>query len=573
MDKLRAILATIQRSLGGLGVTQKLLIGSSVVIMLMALFLVSQYAGKTQMMPLALGGDPDARQQVAAYLQTSHWQSGRDFQIGAGGEIMVRPEIKYQLTAEMAEGGTLPSGTQLFFDTLFETQKFTMTKGQLEESSRIALQNELARTLSHFRAIDWASVNLSLPPVTGLGRSLVTGSASVTVGTVGDQSLGQATVDAIASLIAGANSGIILTDVEVINASNGRVYKARNSEDQLPADRLAYARSIENAFTDKILELYGYINGVRVIVTADVDISRQRIDEIRALPKGEGTEAIKRSSSSKSTEDTTQSGGSEPGIRSNVAANVFTGQSGSGQTSTTEDTESESEIFIGTRRTQTTDPGGDWTFLAATIGIPRGYVVEELKREQVSADPEADVSEPTTDEIKVWYDAFALLVIEAVQGHLQVQAQDEWIDAEVRTSLLLVDYTSGRGQSMGIGSSGGGLLTVLSRGGGGIGGIVDKVVLGALATLAMGMMLMMVRKAGKRVEMPTAEELTGIPPTLMAEDEIVGEADETETPLTGIEVDDTEVRGRKIMDQVNELVAEDPDTAARLIKRWSNVDM
>ena len=58
--------------MGGLGVTQKLLIGSGVVIMLMALFLVSQYAGRTRMMPLALGGDPDAKQQVATYLQASH---------------------------------------------------------------------------------------------------------------------------------------------------------------------------------------------------------------------------------------------------------------------------------------------------------------------------------------------------------------------------------------------------------------------------------------------------------------------------------------------------------------------
>jgi flagellar M-ring protein FliF len=571
LDHLRSILATIQRSLGGLGTTQKLLIASGMVIMLMALFLVSQYAGKSQMMPLSLGSDPDARQQVANYLQASNWQSGRDYQMGTGGTIMVRPEIKYQLAAEMTEGGALPSGSELFFASLFEVQKFTMTKGQLEESSRIALQNELARTLTHFKAIDRATVNLSIPPVKGLGANHTKGKASVTVSTVGDQSLGQTTVDAIARFVAGANARINLTDVEVINASNGKAHKARDPDDQLPADRLAYARSIERAFTNKILELYeGSIKGIRVIVTADVDISRQRIDENRALPKGEGTEAIKRRGTTAETSDTSQSGSAEPGLRSNNTAGISTASSGTGQNSTTEDTEFENTVLAGSRRTQTTDPGGDWTFLAATIGIPRGWIVEQIQREQAAQSPDAEVTEPTAAEIQSWYDAYSLKVVEAVQGHLKFQAKDERIDAEVRTSLLLVDFGEGEAGSIGLSSSGG--IWAFGGSSGTMGGIVDKVVLGSLATLAVGMMLMMVRKAGKRAAMPTAEEMIGIPPTLMSDDDVVGEADESETPLTGIEVDDSEVRTRKIMDQVNELVEEDPETAARLIKRWSSVE-
>ncbi|MFN9994197.1 MAG: hypothetical protein ACK54H_12715, partial [Phycisphaerales bacterium] len=46
MDQLRRILDSIAKQLGALSATQKLLIGSLVVILGMTLFLVSQYAGK-----------------------------------------------------------------------------------------------------------------------------------------------------------------------------------------------------------------------------------------------------------------------------------------------------------------------------------------------------------------------------------------------------------------------------------------------------------------------------------------------------------------------------------------------
>ena len=75
MDRLRLLLVTIRTHLGQLTATQKLLIGSGVVIMLMSLFLVSQYAGRPEMMRL---GDAASNQQVVEYLQASNWVEGRD---------------------------------------------------------------------------------------------------------------------------------------------------------------------------------------------------------------------------------------------------------------------------------------------------------------------------------------------------------------------------------------------------------------------------------------------------------------------------------------------------------------
>ena len=96
--------------------------------------------------------------------------------------------------------------------------------------------------------------------------------------------------------------------------------------------------------------------------------------------------------------------------------------------------------------------------------------------------------------------------------------------------------------------------------------------LAVLGLGALGFMFMMVRKAGKKPELPTAEELVGLPPALETKTDLIGEADESDTPLAGIELGEGEVRTQKLMEQVAELVKTNPEGAAKLIKRWVSVE-
>jgi len=99
-------------------------------------------------------------------------------------------------------------------------------------------------------------------------------------------------------------------------------------------------------------------------------------------------------------------------------------------------------------------------------------------------------------------------------------------------------------------------------------GIVKQVSLGALAVLAMGMMLMMVRKAAKPADLPTAEEIVGVPPALLSSNDLVGEAEEGDTAMVGIEMDDEELKTKKMLEEVDELVRTKPGEAATLFTRW-----
>jgi len=85
-------------------------------------------------------------------------------------------------------------------------------------------------------------------------------------------------------------------------------------------------------------------------------------------------------------------------------------------------------------------------------------------------------------------------------------------------------------------------------------------------------MFMMVKRSGRRAEVPSAEELVGVPPALQAQADVMGEAEEGEMAMTGIEVDEDHMHSQKLLEQVGELVSQSPESAAKLINRWIDID-
>jgi len=104
------------------------------------------------------------------------------------------------------------------------------------------------------------------------------------------------------------------------------------------------------------------------------------------------------------------------------------------------------------------------------------------------------------------------------------------------------------------------------------GGIVKPVALGALVLLSLGMMVSMVRKASRQPALPSAEELVGIPPALEPNNDVVGEADETQTAMTGIEIDDESLKASKMLEEVATLVKNNPSQASQVFNRWVNTE-
>lgn len=569
MELLRRVLAAIQNAMGQLNATQKLLIASLVVIAVMALFVVSQYAGSPRFVELMPGASQADQQRAVAFLETAgirHTQQN--------GALMVSPESRRTALAALGEAGALPSDTSVLFQNILEKQSWQMSRQQNDQLYTIALQNELARVIGDFRNVRSATVILDVPEAAGLGAVVRKPTASATVFTEDGRALDQGAVDAIATLISGARAGLELSRVRVIDGTSGRQRRATDEREAIAGTYLEHAAKVEQMTREKLQELLGGIPGVIVAVTAQVDVSRVTATLSKNLPLNEGSLSVPRR---ERTQTDTESGGdaAEPGVRSNQALDINRGSASAVRSNSSEE-ETEFESHIGTQVENIVDPRGMPTQLAASVAVPRGYMVALVKRSKASAAPAggapAPESEPTDAEIETAFAAERTRIEDLLKPHLRTRSGDGVVDeGDVRVSLMPTGgaVTLDPQQAGFIGGGGGG--------GGGLGvalgdGLIDKAVLALLAAVALGLMFTMVRKSARRVDLPTAEELVGLPPQLESRSDLIGEAGEGESAMTGIEVNEEEVRVQKMLEQVQELVEKNPDSAAKLVNRWLTPD-
>jgi flagellar biosynthesis/type III secretory pathway M-ring protein FliF/YscJ len=103
MGQIQRALAEIRGYLGKLSTTQQLLIASTVVIALMALFLVTQYAGGPTLVPLG-GIAPEDQPRVVNSLQLANFRATmRD------GSVMVPEGSQQDAIAHLSESGICPT--------------------------------------------------------------------------------------------------------------------------------------------------------------------------------------------------------------------------------------------------------------------------------------------------------------------------------------------------------------------------------------------------------------------------------------------------------------------------------
>lgn len=579
MEQLNKALETIRKHLGTLSVTQKLLIASLTVIMLMSLFLVSQYAGSPEMVELLPGAPSETQQRALTFVQTSGVQHE-----ARGGAVWVPAELRPGVLAQMGEAGQLPDDTSLIFENMLKTQSWLRSKEENRQLYRVMLQNELERVLSRYAGVRSADVFLDIPEPAGLGTVVRKPRASVTLHAESGRVLPQQTVDAAARMVAGSVAGMDLSSVTIIDGSGGKP-RAVTEEGTLTSTTYAeHAAAMEKHFKEKILGLMGHIPGVRVEVTAAVDVARVRAQVQRHLPVGEGTVAVPKRETASSIVEAQSAAPAEPGLRSNVTAdvNAGSGAGAGGVRSEQTDEETEFAVGLGVRQETIDDPRGMPTSLVATINVPRSYIEGLLTRELAAAagggpGGEAAPPAPAEDQIRARFETERESIEQSVRPHVRtVLADGKVMEGEVVVAMVAGDGTGLGGFGPGVG----GVASPAGLGGGGTvgtmlalgSGVIDKALLTLLAAVALGAMFVMVRKAGKRPTLPTPQELVGIPPALETPADLVGEADESETAMAGIEVADDTIKAQKMLEQVSELIQQNPDVAARLVSRWVSVE-
>lgn len=571
MDALRRVIANIQTYLGQLPASGKLIIGLVVVIAALVLFVVSQVASKPTWVELLPGAPVTEQQQAIATLKTQ----GIGYQT-EGNKLMVAPGDEWAARAALSEAGKMPSDVSQLFKNILEKQTWHTSRYQSEQLYNLDLQSALGKMISGFTGVKGATVVVSAPEPNGLGAAVRKPSATASVTTGTGRPLTQQQVDAIANLVAGAKAGLDVLQVKVIDTVAGRERRATSPDQAATSTYMEHASAVERQMVEKLGDLLAGIPGVRIAVTAQVDVTSVNARVRKNLPTGEGTVSLLKKSDDQKTVQSEPSRGAEPGPRSNQTADINRGSGKQGAKSEMEMGVAEMENHVGTRDEQIVDPRGMPTALAASINVPRGYIVKLLtpKADPAKADAKTDAkaAEPSDKDIDDRFKLEQARIESLVKPHLRSRGSDgKAVDGEVVVSLVPGEFAS---ESSGVAASSGmlsslGLVTPAGGGSGfSLGGLLDKALISLLAVVALGMMVMMVKKQGKKVELPSAEELVGIPPQLEIKNDLVGEADEGETVMTGIEIDEGAIQQQKMLESVGEFVKTQPDGAARLVKRW-----
>lgn len=562
MNRISALAALVNEQFAKLSASQRLLIGSLAIILVMSLFVVQQYAARPAMVELLPGVATDEQAQAIRVLSTS----GIQHEMSAEGQIMVAPSTQFAALAVLTEQQAMPSDGQVLFDNLIEKQSWTNSMDQNHQLQLVAVQNELAGVISRMKGIRSASVILSVPRRESFSRATTLPSAAVTVFPAA--AIGADTVDAIAGLVA-SSRGIPIERVTVIDGTTQRSHRARSEDSFTSTTYLEFVRNHERHKHQQIYDmLSSYIDGVIVAVHAQVDTTRRTTTQKQVAPSGQGSSTLLKSERTEDLQRSEPRRGGEPGPRSNTREDVTASASGNAATTTESKTETEFTTEFGTTVEQIIDGRGNATKINAVINIPRPYFVDIWRQQQgAPADDAAQDEAPA----------------EPSEADLQpiIDAETMRIQGEV---LPLIDTSTGAGSEPGIvqvsmiptmprfamqggSTQAGGLINSIG-GDAGVGGLVKNIAIGALALISLGLVFLTAAKSTKQDELPDASELVGIPKALEGEGDLMGEVGEADGALEGVELDDDDMQSRKLLEQVTAMVDEDPETSARLLTRW-----
>jgi flagellar biosynthesis/type III secretory pathway M-ring protein FliF/YscJ len=368
--------------------------------------------------------------------------------------------------------------------------------------------------------------------------------------------------------------------VKVIDGSTGRQRKVTTEEESFASSYLEYAARVESQTQEKVMNLLSYIPGVIVAVTAQVDVTKVTTQTQKYLDDGQGSIVLEKKKTEVETNTQEAAPGGEPGPASNVQADINRGAGTGARTSSTETT-TENTTHAGSSTESVINPKGHPTMVAVSVNVPRSFVASLLQPAAPGAAP--DAAGPDMAKINKEFGDLQKVIRDMIRPQVRAMTVAANAKATAKDIEALVDQSISvslipDGLKTEAGAQQAGLLGSLASGGGGSGvfglggGLIEKGVLGLLGVTAMGMMVMMVKKAGKKTDIPSAEELVGLPPTLDAQADIIGEADEGEMAMEGIEVNDDQMQSQKLLETVGEMVQENPDAAAKMLNRWISVE-
>lgn len=549
MDFVKAQYERIKQQLEGLNASQRMLTVTLLVIMAVTLLYWVKFAGKPEME--ALLEQPMAAEDVAR-IRGKLEGLGVAYEV-TGDRVLVPADKKQSVLTGLYYDQALPQNTSAAWDAIIKQINPWNSESQNAQWWLQAKQAKLAEVIRGWPGVADANVIIDSTERRGFGPNSIKQSATISIKMREGRRADKKIVMAAADMVAGSQAGLDRGRIRVV--VNGISYPVQDEgEDSFGgADELVDVRQRNEAYyTDKISRQLRWLQS-EVFVSVSVDVNSRSTQEMSTKYDPKGTAKVETHTSSKTNEELTDSGASgEPGVGANTQGSVADAGGSAGKQSKNE-SEDETQFQTGLSKTETTsrEAPGRATVVAATVRVPRSYFVRVYKERNPSAsDPDEATLQP--------YLARELDKIRADVKSCTALADDKAVAVETYADMLLAAADAGP------------VVTPASGVGTVVGGHGKEIALGTLAVVSLFMMMMMVRKGAPSPVVAAATEPAGPVPQLAGGEEVVGEAGDGETILGGMELDENQAKTQQLQGQVADLVKDNPDAAASLIKRWMN---
>jgi flagellar M-ring protein FliF len=454
----------------------------------------------------------------------------------------------------LVDGKALPPGFGTAMRDALDKGNIFESPEQRRQRTKIAIQEELTLIIRSMKGIESAYVLYDTDIKSGLGGTKVT-TATVGVKPQGSEQLDAERAASVRQCVAGAIAGMKPENVAVIDLNSNRTFHGDADGGGMAGENTyAAAKEIhERNLKTKILNALSRIPNVAVEVSVLLDPLRSSQSEKTTLEKVTVPLYVEEKGTTKSREGGGGSGG-RPGAAVNVnAAASLASAGGKGSREEEEDTRRvEQSRPLSTDHTRKETVGLIPKSAKATVSIPSGYF-EKVWRQR---NPAKDGEEPKTPEqaaLDQIRDDVSKDVRKSVAALLPTETTGDGADLVTVTSFQ--DITPGEIPLPGIGQK---ITTWLLQNWSTLG-------MAGLVLVSLVVLRSMVRSV------PAPAEPTAVSLRVAAEPEPqVAPAAQTETPemkaarrlrrITG--------SGPSLRDELSELVTEDPDAAASILRGW-----
>jgi flagellar biosynthesis/type III secretory pathway M-ring protein FliF/YscJ len=556
MDFLKAQAAKIREQLAGLSPSQRMLAGTLVVIMVMTLLWWSRYAGSSEMeelLPQDFSAEDIAR--ITAMIDSRgipRKLNGNRIQVAADRRLEVLGMLTYEQIG--------PRDTSSGWDEVVQKMNSPWNPDKVQDIMfNRAKEASLAQVMREWPGVRDARVIINNAQRRAFGEANVAPSATVNIKMRNPgEKAPRRLIAAAADTVSGAVAGMQRSNVKVI--VDGASYTLEDPGQGGAAGGESWVERVkehELYYYRKIQERLSKIDGVMVSVSVDVKAQASQIEK-EEYDKGKTFSQPLKIDEKNDESTTTSRPPSEPGAVPNTGganqgatlAGGAAGAGGEGTTTNSTDSKIQNQIFPTRTIEKSINPAGTSNVVGASVSVPRSYFVKIFKMANPTAkDPDDTALTPLVD-------SESRKIKNAVMGCVTQNTPEDKILVDMYWDFVPASETAG-GQPA-VATS---IPLALS-------GHVKEIVLGALALLSLFMVSMMVRKTTPpAIVVPKAEKVQA---AAIDPQDIATEVSEGIQSMDAVEVNDDSVRTQQIIGQVSNMVKEDPDAAANLVKRWLN---